>query len=81
MNVFSTFQIRLSNMNFRVKRIYKYTLENMTKYNYSKTCLKRTFKKDKTKILMTNGSLMQVKSIAECSIKRYLAVKLNFGSF
>ena len=24
-------------------------------------------KKDQTKILMTNGSLMQVKSIAECS--------------
>ena len=24
-------------------------------------------KKDKTKILMTNGSLMKVKSIAECS--------------
>ena len=35
---------------------------------YSKTCLKRPRKKkDKTQILMTNGSLMQVKSIAECS--------------
>ena len=34
---------------------------------YSKTCLKRPRKKDKTQILMTNGSLMQVESIAECS--------------
>ena len=35
---------------------------------YSKTCLKRTLKKCKTKILKTDGSLMQVKSIAECSL-------------
>ena len=35
---------------------------------YSKTCVKRPLKKDKTKILMTNGSLMKVESIAECSI-------------
>ena len=28
---------------------------------YSKTCVKRQLKKDKTKILMTNGSLMKVK--------------------
>ena len=34
---------------------------------YSKICLKRPLKIDKTKILMTNGSLMKVKSIAECS--------------
>ena len=36
---------------------------------YSKTCLKRPRKKkkDKTQILMTNGSLMQVESIAECA--------------
>ena len=34
---------------------------------YSKTCLKQPLKKDKTKILITNGSLMKVKSIAECS--------------
>ena len=31
---------------------------------YSKACVKRPLKIDKTKILMTNGSLMQVKSIA-----------------
>ena len=36
-------------------------------WNYSKTCLKRPLKKDKTKVLMENGSLMKVKSIAECS--------------
>ena len=36
---------------------------------YSKTCLKRPLKIDKTKILMTNGSLMnsEGQSIAECS--------------
>ena len=34
---------------------------------YSKACLKQPLKKDKTKILMTNGSLMKVKRIAECS--------------
>ena len=30
---------------------------------YNKTCLKRPIKIDKTKILMTNGSLMKVESI------------------
>ena len=33
---------------------------------YSKICVKLPLKMDKTKILMTNGSLMKVKSIAEC---------------
>ena len=33
---------------------------------YSKTCLKRP-PKNKQKILTTNGSLMKVESIAECS--------------
>ena len=32
---------------------------------YSRTCVKGRSKIDKTKILMTNGSLMKVKSIAE----------------
>ena len=32
---------------------------------YSKTCLKRHLKIDKPKILMTNGSLMKVESIAK----------------
>ena len=38
---------------------------------YSKTCVKRAYSHsqiDKTKILMTNGSLMKVKSIAKCSL-------------
>ena len=34
---------------------------------HSKTCLKQPLKIDKSKILMTNGSLMEVKCIAECS--------------
>ena len=37
--------------------------------NYNKTCLKRPLKIDKTKILMTNGNLMKVESIAECSLE------------
>ena len=37
-------------------------------YYYSKTCLKWPLKIDKTKVLTTNGSLMKVKSIAECSL-------------
>ena len=36
------------------------------KKRYSKTCLKRPLKIDKTKVLLENGSLM-VESIAECS--------------
>ena len=32
---------------------------------YNKTCLKQPLKKDKTKILITNGSLMKVERIAE----------------
>ena len=36
-------------------------------YNYSQTCLKRPLKIDETKVLMENGSLMKVTSIAECS--------------
>ena len=42
---------------------------------YSKSCLKRPLKKDKTKVLMENGSLMKVESFAECSkgsILKYL---------
>ena len=40
---------------------------------YSKTGLKQPLKKDKTKILIiTNESLMKVKSIAECSPWRFL---------
>ena len=34
---------------------------------YSKTCVKWPLKNSQSKCLMTNGSLMQVKSIAECS--------------
>ena len=34
---------------------------------YSKTCVKQQLKIDKTKILMTNGSLMKVESSADCS--------------
>ena len=36
--------------------------------SYSKTCLSGHSKIDKTKILMTNGSVINVESIAECSL-------------
>ena len=64
-------------------------------FMYSETCVKQPLKKDKTKFLTTNGSLMKVWSIAECSlgallehsaifltyIKWYLVFKANFWSF
>ena len=37
-------------------------------YIYSKTCLKQSLKINKTKVFKTNGSLMKVESIAECSL-------------
>ena len=55
------------------KNIHLTASMNSTKYKihvgsqYSKTCLKLPIKKDKTKILITNGSLMKVESIAEWS--------------
>ena len=33
-----------------------------------KICLKQPLKKDKTKILLTNGSFMKVEKVAECSL-------------
>ena len=54
--------------------------------NYSKIRLKWPLQRDKTEILMTNGSLMMITSIAECShsalllacIKRYLVLNTSF---
>ena len=43
----------------------------------SKTCLKQSLKKDKTKVLKTNGSLMKVGSIAECSLLEHSATLLT----
>ena len=34
---------------------------------YSKTCLKQSLKIDRAKVLKTNGSLVKVERIAECS--------------
>ena len=52
-----------------IKNIYHtaslQTLQNS--FQYSKTCLKQPLIKDKTEILIRNGSLMKVKRIAECS--------------
>ena len=41
--------------------------EGGSKLPYSKTCLKRPLKKNKTKVRMANDSLMNVESFAECS--------------
>ena len=38
---------------------------------YSKTCLKRPLKINKTEIFKINGSLMKVESIAECSLEAF----------
>ena len=46
-------------------------------YNSSKACLKWPLKKDKTKVIKKNGSLMKVKSIAECSHLEYSAILLT----
>ena len=46
---------------------------------YSKTCVKRLLKIDKTNVFMTNGSLMKVESIAECPPP--LVLKTNLWSF
>ena len=53
---------------------------------YSKTSLKQPLKKDKTKILITNSSLMKVKRIAECSpwsiLQYFLPASIdNWSSF
>ena len=48
--------------------------DNRVSYNTVKPVPSNHSKIDKTKILMTNGSLMEVKSIAECphwSIRQY----------
>ena len=37
-------------------------------HTYSKTCLKRPLKNRQNMVLRTNGSLMKVKSIAECCL-------------
>ena len=45
--------------------------------NYSKTCGKRPLSKDRKFIFKTNYRLMQVKSIAECSLE-HSAILLTF---
>ena len=52
-------------------------LLKLARRNYSKTCLKQSLKKDKTKVLKTNGSLMKVESIAECSLSEHSAILLT----
>ena len=44
------------------------TLHLHLHFIYSKSCFKWPLKIDKTKVLKTNGSLMKVESIAECSL-------------
>ena len=46
---------------FILQQVYKL---HKTESSYSQTCLKQPLKKDKPKILISNGSLMKVESIA-----------------
>ena len=46
----------------------KNVLATERRYTLTKTCLKRSHKNRQTKILKTNGSLMKVESIEECSL-------------
>ena len=56
----------------------RHILLKLAQRNYSKTCLKQSLKKkDKTKVLKTNGSLMKVESIAECSLLEHSAILLT----
>ena len=45
---------------------YRYIVFFFLKAFYIKSCFKRLLKIDKTKILVTNGSLTKIKIIAEC---------------
>ena len=51
-----------------IGRVLSQPLEGMFR-SIVKPALSGHSKIDKTKILMTNGSLMKVKSIAECSLR------------
>ena len=63
-------------------KVHWLTLALQIKNKYSKVCVKRQLKIDKTMVLMTTESLMKVESIAECSpwsILQYIwpALKLH----
>ena len=62
--------IKLENIPILIQEVTLFELllrQSQYQTHYSKTCLERPLKIDKTKILMTNGNLMKVESIAECS--------------
>ena len=51
---------------------------NMNGRLYSKTCVKRPLKIDKTKILMTTGNLIMIESIAEMVPLYHSSVLLTY---
>ena len=55
-------------VDWEVKNQTKRPCDILSNSNTVKPVLSRHSKIDKTKILMTNGSLMKVESIAECSL-------------
>ena len=60
--------MRIKNASVKVcKSIFGCEMLHEDEMEYSKTCLKRSLKIDKTKNLMANGSLMKGESVAECS--------------
>ena len=57
----------MNEMDLKFDNIVNFLLiDSLTKLVFSKTCVKRPLK-NRHNILMTNGSLMKVESIAECS--------------
>ena len=66
-------KIHQNTKGYRSKWLYAYVISAKISWiglfilEYNKPCVKRPLKTGKTKILMTNGGLMKVKSITECS--------------
>ena len=58
--------IYLTRSKFNIQRAFSF-LNIFHQRQDSKTCVKRPLKNRQRKILMTNGSLFKVESIAECS--------------
>ena len=56
-------------LNFLEGQTYHYNgYQELDNLKYSKNCLKRSLKNRQTKVIKINGSLIKVKSIAECSL-------------
>ena len=59
-------QTHLFNFLFSLLMLHSKDLFTFFSRHYIETCVKRPLKNRQNKVLMTNGSLMKVESIAEC---------------